>query len=129
MDMINSSNKNTQSDSESNKNLKLSTSDVGLNRRAVLKTATIAAGAAAGASAVLADTPAAGFGAPMVELQVPAGVLTLEQKGAMIKGISDVLLSVTKLPPDQAKKLWVQVFETAEGGWGLGGQVFAPRGK
>jgi phenylpyruvate tautomerase PptA (4-oxalocrotonate tautomerase family) len=47
----------------------------------------------------------------------------------MIKGVTDVLVSTTKLPPDQAKKLWVQLFETAEGGWGVGGQVFVPRGR
>jgi 4-oxalocrotonate tautomerase len=101
-----------------------------LSRRAVLKTATVAAGAATGASAVLAETiPATGFGAPVVELHVPAGVLTLEQKRAMIAGVTEVLLGATKLPPDQAKKLWVQLFETAEGGWGVGGQVFVPRGR
>lgn len=100
----------------------------GLSRRAVLQTATFAAGAIANASAARADTaPATSFGAPLVELHVPAGALTLEQKEAMIRGITDVLLSATKLPPDQNKKLWVQVFETAEGGWGVGGQPFVPR--
>jgi phenylpyruvate tautomerase PptA (4-oxalocrotonate tautomerase family) len=126
MDMINKSDKSAQS----NKDLELAESTVGLSRRAVLKTATVAAGAMAGVSAGLAETiPAAGFGAPLVELHVPAGALTLEQKGAMIKGVTDVLLSATKLPPDQAKKLWVQLFEAAEGGWGVGGQIFVPRGR
>jgi phenylpyruvate tautomerase PptA (4-oxalocrotonate tautomerase family) len=126
MKLIDWSNKNVESD----KDLELAESTGGLSRRTVLKTATVAAGAMASASTVLADTiPATGFGAPLVELHVPAGVLTLEQKGAMIKGATDVLLSVTKLPPDQAKKLWVQVFETAEGGWGGGGQVFVPRAR
>jgi len=96
-----------------------------LSRRAVLKTATAAAGAMAGASAALADSPA-GFGAPVVELHVPAGALSLEQKAAMIKGVTDVVLGATRLPADQARKLWVQVIETAEGGWGVGGRVFVP---
>ena len=62
-------------------------SSCGPSRRGVLKGASAAAGALAGVSPVLADTaPATGFGAPLVEVQVPAGVLTLEQKGAMIKG-------------------------------------------
>jgi 4-oxalocrotonate tautomerase len=101
-----------------------------LSRRAILKTATVAAGAMAGASPGLSEPiPAAGFGAPVVELHFPAGVLSLEQKGALIKGVTDVLLNVVKLPPDQGKKLWVQVFETAEGGWGVGGQVFVPRAR
>jgi phenylpyruvate tautomerase PptA (4-oxalocrotonate tautomerase family) len=106
-----------------------------VSRRAVVTAAAAsaaagAAGTAAGWSAVSADTiPAMLYGAPLVELHVPAGVLTLAQKGAMIKGIADVLIRATKLPPDQAKKLWVQIFETAEGGWGLGGDVFVPSGK
>jgi len=114
----------------SNDSMELPEGTGGLSRRAVLKTVTVAAGAAAGASPVRsAPIPAAGFGAPLVELQVPAGALTQEQKGALTKGVTDVVLNATGLPPDQAKKLWVQVFETAEGGWGVGGQVFVPRGK
>ena len=35
------------------------------------------------------------------------------------------ILLIILIPPDQAKKLWVQVFETAEGGWGVGGQIFS----
>ena len=103
-----------------------------LSRRLVLKGATIAVGAMAGiapaVSPALADTPAqAGFGAPLVELSVPAGVLNPEQKAAMIKGITDVVLANIRVPADQTKKLWVQIFETADSGWGVGGQVFVPR--
>jgi phenylpyruvate tautomerase PptA (4-oxalocrotonate tautomerase family) len=127
MDMIN----------RSNEDVELPETTGGLSRRAALMTA---AGAVAGVSAVLADAvsadtgsadavSAASFGAPVVELNVPAGVLTLEQKSAMIKGVTDVVLNATKLAPDQARKLWVQIFETAEGGWGFGGQVFVPRAK
>jgi phenylpyruvate tautomerase PptA (4-oxalocrotonate tautomerase family) len=99
----------------------------GLSRRSVLKSATVAVSTMAGVSSALADTPApASFGAPLVELHVPVGVLTFEQKGAMIRGITDVVLAATKLPTDQSRKLWVQIFETAESGWGVGGQIFAP---
>ena len=102
----------------------------GLNRRAVLMTAAVAASAAAGVSTALADTaPAANFGAPLVEVYVPAGVLTLEQKAAMIKGLTDVVLKATKAPPDPARKSFVQILETADGGFGVNGQVFVPRGK
>ena len=102
----------------------------GLSRRTMLRTATVAAGALAGLSTALADTiPATGFGAPLIELHVPAGALTLEQKAAMIKGITEVVISAIKLPADQAQKLWVQVFETAESGWGVGGRVFVPRAR
>ena len=114
----------------SNKGVELPASDDGLSRRAIITTATVAAAAAAGVSAVLADTiPAAGYGAPMVELYVPAGVLSLEQKGDMIKRITDVVLGAMRLPPDPTRRLFVEVFETAEGGFGVNGQAFVPPSK
>ena len=102
-----------------------------LSRRAVLTTATVAAGSVAGVSAARAEMVAASadFGAPLAELHFPAGALSVEQKEAMIKGVTEILIKVTKLAPDHANKLWVQIFETAEGGWGAGGQVFVPRGQ
>jgi phenylpyruvate tautomerase PptA (4-oxalocrotonate tautomerase family) len=118
MDMIGDPNKEMESPAGTD----------GLSRRNVLMTATVAAGALAGVPGVLADTvPAASFGAPLVELHVPAGVLTLEQRSAMIKGVTDVVLGAMKQPPDPAKRLFVQIFETAEGGFGVNGQVFVPR--
>jgi phenylpyruvate tautomerase PptA (4-oxalocrotonate tautomerase family) len=100
----------------------------GLSRRNVLMTTTIAAGALTGASSALADAVATGnFGSPLVEVYVPAGVLTLEQKSAMIKGITDVVVGAIKQPPDPAKRLFVQILETAEGGFGVNGRVFVPR--
>ena len=87
-----------------------------LNRRAILRTAAGAASAAAGVSTALAETaPAANFGAP------------LEQKAAMIKGVTDVVFKAMKQPPDSARKSFVQIFETAAGGFGVNGQVFVPR--
>jgi 4-oxalocrotonate tautomerase family enzyme len=101
-----------------------------LSRRNVLMTATVAAGALAGVSSGLAaGVSAEAFGAPLVEVHVPANALTAEQKSEMVKGITDVLVSAINLPPDQTRKLWVQIFETADGGWGVGGQVFVPRSK
>ena len=126
MDVMKLSNKTNGS----NKGVELSASDDGLSRRAIIMTATVAAAAAAGVSAVLADTSqAAGYGAPMVELYVPAGVLSFEQKGDMIKRITDVVLGAMRLPPDPTRRLFVEVFETAEGGFGVNGQVFVPPGK
>ena len=99
---------------------------VGLNRRAVLVTAAVAAGGAAGVSPSLADTaPPANFGAPLVELNVPAGALTLEQKAAMIKGMTDVVVTAMKLPSDPTRFSFVQIIETAEGGFGVNGKAFA----
>jgi phenylpyruvate tautomerase PptA (4-oxalocrotonate tautomerase family) len=102
----------------------------GLNRRAVLMTAAVAAGAAAGVAPALADTvPSGNFGAPLVELQVPVGALTLEQKAAMIKGMTDVVLNVLKLPPDPSRKAFAIIVETAEGGFGVDGQALVRRPK
>jgi len=100
----------------------------GLSRREVLLTAAVT-GALASVSSARANTPATAFGAPLVEVQVPAGVLTAEQKAAMIRGITDVILRAMKQPPDPTRRLFVQIFETAEGGFGVNGQVFVPRGK
>jgi phenylpyruvate tautomerase PptA (4-oxalocrotonate tautomerase family) len=114
----------------SSKNPKSSDGADGLSRRNMLLTATVAAGALAGAPSALADSiPAGTFGAPLVEVHVPAGVLTLEQRSALIKGITDVVLGAMKQPPDPAKRLFVQIFETAEGGFGVNGQVFVPRSR
>ncbi len=103
----------------------------GLSRRDILlMTATAAAGAATGMSGALAQTaPTASFGAPVVELYVPASLLTLEQKSAMIKGITDVVLGAMKLPPDPARRMFVAILETADGGFGVNGKAFIPRGK
>jgi phenylpyruvate tautomerase PptA (4-oxalocrotonate tautomerase family) len=102
----------------------------GLNRRAVLMTAAVAASAAAGVSPALADTvPSGNFGAPLVEVQVPVGALTLEQKAAMIKGVTDVVLNALKLPPDPSRKAFTLILETAEGGFGVDGQVLVRRPK
>jgi phenylpyruvate tautomerase PptA (4-oxalocrotonate tautomerase family) len=64
-----------------------------------------------------------------VELHLPASLLTLEQKAAMIKGMTDVVINAMKLPPDPARKSFVQIIEAAEGGFGVNGQIFVPRGK
>jgi phenylpyruvate tautomerase PptA (4-oxalocrotonate tautomerase family) len=126
MDVINKSN----ADVGSNSGVELPDSSGRLSRRAVLASATVGAAAtAAGVSAGLADTADAGFGAPLVELNVLPAVLTAEQKGALIKGITEVLVSTMKLAPDQTRKIFVQLIETAEGGFGVGGQAFVPRGK
>jgi 4-oxalocrotonate tautomerase len=117
-------------DRSNNNDVESPESTAGLNRRVVLMTAAVAASAMAGISTALADTGlAANFGAPLVELYVPAGVLTLEQKAAMIRGVTDVVLKATKAPSDPAGKSFVQIFETADGGFGVNGQVFVPRGK
>ena len=102
----------------------------GLSRREVMVTVAAAAGAVAGPSTVVAEAASApSFGAPLVELHVPAGILTIEQRGAMIKGVTEVIVEALGQPLDPAKRLFVEIFETAEGGYGVNGQAFLPRPK
>ncbi len=98
-----------------------------LTRRA-LATAALGAGMAAGISTTSAQTaPAQTYGAPIVELFVPAGTLSAEQKGELIRRITDVVLAAVKLPPDPPRWLFMTVIETAESGFGVNGKVFTPK--
>ena len=47
----------------------------------------------------------------------------------MIKGVTEVVLKAVPLPASPSRFSFVQIFETAEGGFGVNGQVFVPRGK
>jgi phenylpyruvate tautomerase PptA (4-oxalocrotonate tautomerase family) len=99
-----------------------------LSRRAVLMSGTVAA-TLAGAAPAAAEADTTTFGAPLVELVVPAGVLTAEQKAAMIEGITDVLNTALKQPADPSRRMFVEILETAESGFGVNGRVFVPRAK
>jgi phenylpyruvate tautomerase PptA (4-oxalocrotonate tautomerase family) len=95
----------------------------GLSRRAVLITATIAAVLAAN------DSSAAGFGAPLVEMYFPVGVLSLDQKAALIRSVTDVVNAAMQSPVDPARRLFVEIIETPEGGFGVNGQAVGPRAR
>jgi phenylpyruvate tautomerase PptA (4-oxalocrotonate tautomerase family) len=113
---------------ESNENTASSRSADGLSRRNVLVTATAAAGALAGVQSALAETvPAGAYGAPIVEVYASAGSLSREQRGAMTRGITDVVLSVTQqqpLGPDAKTRLYVEIIEVAAGGFSVNGEIF-----
>jgi 4-oxalocrotonate tautomerase family enzyme len=105
-----------------------------VSRRAVLKTTSMAAGMTMSVGALSEPSPtraqtapSAGFGAPLIELHIPAGILSAEQKRAMIKGVSDVVVNALKWPDLDRKYLWVQILEVPSGGWGVAGEVFTPR--
>jgi len=101
-----------------------------LSRRTAMISAAVGAALAADASPAQAETNAASsYGAPIVELYVPAGVLSVEQKAEMIKRVTDVVLTALNLPADPARRMFVEVFETAERGFGVNGQVFVPSGR
>jgi phenylpyruvate tautomerase PptA (4-oxalocrotonate tautomerase family) len=117
-------------DDRSSNDAKLPDGADGLSRRNVLMAATAAAGALAATPGATADAaPSGNFGAPVVELHVPGGVLTLEQRSALIKGVTDVVRGALKQPPDPTTRLFVAIYETAEGGFGINGQVLVPRPK
>ena len=96
-----------------------------MSRRALLRIGATAA--AAGVSGALAQGSATPAGDPVVELYVPAGVLSLEQKAAAIKGFNEVILKALGRPADRSRRLFIAIIETAEGGFGVNGQVFTPR--
>ena len=91
--------------------------------------AAVGAAMVASPSIAAAAAPESSFGAPLVELHVPAGILTVEQRGAMIKGITEVIVEALGQPLDPAKRLFVEIFEASEGGYGVNGQAFLPRPK
>jgi len=99
-----------------------------LSRRDLLRMTAAAAGAALAPGRAQA-APAASFGMPLVELYVPAGVLTLEQKSAVMKGFTEVVSRALKTPPDASRRMFTTIIEPAEGGFGVNGRVFVPSGK
>jgi phenylpyruvate tautomerase PptA (4-oxalocrotonate tautomerase family) len=113
-------------DGSGDRSADMTTRDRNLTRR-TLATAALGAGIAAGISASTAQTiPVSTYGAPIVEISVPGGILSSEQKSEMIRRITDVVLAALNLPPDPLRRLFVEVFETAESGFGVNGRVFAP---
>ena len=82
-----------------------------MSRRDMLMAATVAAGTLAAAPPALSD--AGGFGHPVVQLFVPGGLLTREQRADLIKGVTGVVLGTMKQPPDPTGNLFVEIFETA----------------
>jgi phenylpyruvate tautomerase PptA (4-oxalocrotonate tautomerase family) len=100
-----------------------------LTRRALAATA-LGAGLVAGMSASDAQAaPGTAYGAPVVEVCVPAGLLSSEQKADMIRRITDVVLTTLKLPPDPQRRMFVALQETADSGFGVDGKVFTPHKK
>jgi 4-oxalocrotonate tautomerase len=58
---------------------------------------------------------------PLVQVSVPAGALSLEQKQQLIAKITDVVVEVEGIPAVR-KGTWVHVTEVEDGGWGMGGK-------
>jgi len=59
---------------------------------------------------------------PLVQISVPQGVLTPEQKQEMISRVTDVVVDVEGIP-QLRPNVYVLVNEVADGGWGTGGKA------
>jgi 4-oxalocrotonate tautomerase family enzyme len=62
---------------------------------------------------------------PLAQIYVPQGALTLEQRRAMIKGVTDVIASVEKLPPSARPYVTLLINEVPDGGWRVAGHGYA----
>lgn len=61
---------------------------------------------------------------PLAQIYVPTGVLNLEQRRAIVKGVTDVLVQVERLPPSGRPYVTVLINEVADGGWGVAGHGY-----
>ena len=100
-----------------------------VSRRTVLLAASVGAAAVSGVQCLAADAGSPSFGAPFVEMSFPVGVLSVEQKAALIKRVTDVVNAAMEFPSDPQRKLFVEILETPEGGFGVNGQAVVPRPK
>ncbi len=58
---------------------------------------------------------------PLVQIYVPAGSLSQEQKSLMVEKVTDAVVEAEGLPVKAST--WVHINEVADGGWGRGGQT------
>jgi phenylpyruvate tautomerase PptA (4-oxalocrotonate tautomerase family) len=100
-----------------------------VSRRTVLLAVSVGAAAVSGVQCLAAAAGSPSFGAPFVEMSFPVGVLSVEQKAALIKRVTDVVNAAMEFPSGPQRKLFVEILETPEGGFGVNGQVVVPRPK
>jgi phenylpyruvate tautomerase PptA (4-oxalocrotonate tautomerase family) len=60
-----------------------------------------------------------------VIIDVPAGVLTMQQKDELIRRVTDAILHIEGVEPDpsQRARIYCLINEIPEGGWGFAGQA------
>jgi 4-oxalocrotonate tautomerase len=61
---------------------------------------------------------------PLAQLYFPQGATSLEQRRAIIKGVTDVIVSVEGLPPSARPYVTVLINELPDGGWGVAGHGY-----
>jgi len=61
---------------------------------------------------------------PLAQIYVPEGVLSLQQKSDIIKGVTEVIAGVENIPAERWGAVYVLVNEVGTGSWGAGGKPF-----
>jgi len=61
---------------------------------------------------------------PLAQIFVPEGALSLEQRRAMVRGVTEVIQSVEHLPDAALPYVTVLINEVPDGGWGIGGHGY-----
>jgi 4-oxalocrotonate tautomerase len=61
---------------------------------------------------------------PLAQIYVPQGALTLDQRRAIVKGVTEVIASVERLPPTALPYVTVLINEVPDGGWGVAGHGY-----
>jgi 4-oxalocrotonate tautomerase len=59
---------------------------------------------------------------PLVQISVPAGSLSPQQKTELVARITDVVVEVEGIPAVR-QGTWVHINEVPDGGWGRAGEV------
>ncbi len=60
----------------------------------------------------------------LAQVSVPTGAISIQQRQAMVAGITRVLADATGAGPAWLPYITVLVVETAEGGWGVAGHGY-----
>lgn len=61
---------------------------------------------------------------PLAQIYVPQGALSEQQRRAMVKGITDVIVGVEGPPPSALPFVTVLINEVPDGGWGVAGHGY-----
>lgn len=59
---------------------------------------------------------------PLVQISVPAGSLTPEQKSLMVAKVTDACVEAEGIPAVR-QFTWVHINEVPDGGWGMAGRA------
>jgi 4-oxalocrotonate tautomerase len=90
-----------------------------------LATASFASGAFAALTSGVTGPSPRGPRVPMAAMiMTPAGALTVAQRQAIVKGVTEVLVRVSGLGNAGRSRMVVLLSEVAEGGWGVGGHGY-----